>query len=940
MPIKAHVKGKRKAPPPPQQTLPPPSPPPSSSSMLIPLGKLEASTSNVQSSINQSENKFPNENAGKTPETMTCFSTTHQKRKKPAPLPPSAGNHSTLIVNKKNHATGIEMNNLSAISKRKVGDKTAVKAINLNIFEPNNIRNQLQCPTKETNEVNVNMDSNRRHDIFNNELFARQQRNEYQIWICNYCTLQNPFWKIVCDACERIKPYNTPTISNIQMSFATNVDNDSVRMNGKNLMSSVMLRPKIIKPNNDGDKILNRNSMNVDIKSASSSKQLPNKRNSLCLFKYGDQNISPEALEIEKERIRAVIRAMNNRALAQKKFPEKIIEHRTDDDDDNDNNVKNDTAATKIATINKPTIRRNGLLKYDNQKDYNLPSVRKHVSGECSTMANDFKTNANEAKPIRKIENTDSMAKCKELVENIQTYCDEVSLANTRKHLKHDTNEKRKSHITATKNSFKTGIDNNILLNLYINFNNAIEVKIKHDMTLDEFKTYIFDKLMACKNPKIYFNGLLLKNGEQKLAQYGVTNQSSLYINTENVVVQAHAKTEGKSVIVQTEDSELLKNEMKNVKPDEKRVEKVNKEKDKNGTNTQLDVNAGKNGEKFLIEHVTLNRYLIERLPPQDALPQNGNKVKYRGVYNYNPRVNPDIQKILNEKPAKPVKIPITHTKPSSLKSVADKELDSMIEITKKSEPITQYIELLSLDDSMDLTTNTSVFECPVCFVDYEPFEGVILRNCLHTFCKDCIRNTIIYSDDAEVKCPFIDNQYSCDCLLQDREIKALLSKSEYDEHLAKSLRIAENQIENSFHCKTPDCKGWCIYEDDVNAFKCPICRLENCLTCRVIHDGLDCKQYQNMMENNVESNPENATTHAMLQEMIEKGEAMNCPACKIVLMKKWGCDWLKCSMCKTEICWITRSYRWGPGGKGDTSGGCKCGVDGFRCHPKCNYCH
>lgn len=46
---------------------------------------------------------------------------------------------------------------------------------------------------------------------------------------------------------------------------------------------------------------------------------------------------------------------------------------------------------------------------------------------------------------------------------------------------------------------------------------------------------------------------------------------------------------------------------------------------------------------------------------------------------------------------------------------------------------------------------------------------------------------------------------------------------------------------------------------------------------------------------------------------MVEKGEAMVCPTCDIILMKKWGCDWLRCSMCKTEICWVTRGPRWGP---------------------------
>jgi LSD1 subclass zinc finger protein len=50
------------------------------------------------------------------------------------------------------------------------------------------------------------------------------------------------------------------------------------------------------------------------------------------------------------------------------------------------------------------------------------------------------------------------------------------------------------------------------------------------------------------------------------------------------------------------------------------------------------------------------------------------------------------------------------------------------------------------------------------------------------------------------------------------------------------------------------------------------------------------------------------------VKEMVERGEAMNCPTCQVILMKKWGCDWLRCSMCKTEICWVTRGPRWGPG--------------------------
>ncbi|CAM9131732.1 unnamed protein product [Bubo scandiacus] len=74
--------------------------------------------------------------------------------------------------------------------------------------------------------------------------------------------------------------------------------------------------------------------------------------------------------------------------------------------------------------------------------------------------------------------------------------------------------------------------------------------------------------------------------------------------------------------------------------------------------------------------------------------------------------------------------------------------------------------------------------------------------------------------------------------------------------------------------------------------------------------------------------------TKDMLQTLVQLGEAMHCPTCLIVVQKKDGCDWIRCTVCQTEICWVTKGPRWGPGGPGDTSGGCRCNVNGQRCHP------
>ncbi|GIX79718.1 ranBP-type and C3HC4-type zinc finger-containing protein 1 [Caerostris extrusa] len=256
-------------------------------------------------------------------------------------------------------------------------------------------------------------------------------------------------------------------------------------------------------------------------------------------------------------------------------------------------------------------------------------------------------------------------------------------------------------------------------------------------------------------------------------------------------------------------------------------------------------------------------------------------------------------------------------------------------EFNKKAD----YRALVELDD-VDLVPNVEAFECPVCFLDVDVDEGIVLQDCLHNFCRICLASAIQYSDTAVIKCPFRNDEYSCESHLQEREIKCLVTSEVYERHLQRSMALAESQARDSFHCKTPDCPGWCLFEDNVNTFLCPVCKRTNCLTCAAIHEGRNCKQYQDQLALNSDTSEEAKKTKEYLQNMVQNGEAMECPQCQVILMKKWGCDWLKCSMCHTEVCWVTKGPRWGPGGKGDTSGGCKCMLNGVRCHPKCSYCH
>lgn len=148
------------------------------------------------------------------------------------------------------------------------------------------------------------------------------------------------------------------------------------------------------------------------------------------------------------------------------------------------------------------------------------------------------------------------------------------------------------------------------------------------------------------------------------------------------------------------------------------------------------------------------------------------------------------------------------------------------------------YEELLDLEQQ-GLIYNTEPFECKICFTDVDVGHGILIRECLHQYCKDCIRSTINLTEEIQIKCPTVD----CDCYVHDREIHALLTPEEYDKYSMKTLRIAESQAANSYHCKKANCEGWCFVDDEVNFFHCPRCSSENCLPCQV-KCSFDCNKF------------------------------------------------------------------------------------------------
>lgn len=154
--------------------------------------------------------------------------------------------------------------------------------------------------------------------------------------------------------------------------------------------------------------------------------------------------------------------------------------------------------------------------------------------------------------------------------------------------------------------------------------------------------------------------------------------------------------------------------------------------------------------------------------------------------------------------------------------------------LSLSSHYLQDYAELQVLESGAGTVSNLEAFECGICFTFIEPLGGIVLRNCLHNFCKDCIIQLINLSEDVNVKCPYTEDDYKCTEELQDREIRDLLSDEQFDKYLKKTINFAEQNTTNSFHCKLPNCPGWCECDENVNTFHCPVCHSINCINCAV----------------------------------------------------------------------------------------------------------
>ncbi|KRX04985.1 hypothetical protein PPERSA_06619 [Pseudocohnilembus persalinus] len=289
----------------------------------------------------------------------------------------------------------------------------------------------------------------------------------------------------------------------------------------------------------------------------------------------------------------------------------------------------------------------------------------------------------------------------------------------------------------------------------------------------------------------------------------------------------------------------------------------------------------------------------------------------------------------------------------------------------KRDEIDKQFIDKLEQEDKQKRQEEAQnrCFECQICMGEANINEDArTLDNCLHQYCKDCLREHILQSKDlGKIECPICQ-----DTPIEERQfpdpnipvgekhdpkdieiklpiVKDLLTKEEFQNlsdlwtrkfyrgnndkfiiiqcpgFIKKRLYNDQNEAELIIPEKTQqkmlygmlqglgfefnNCQAMYEFEKadkKITKHKCEACKLEFCPQCKDVGHEKTCEDYKKWKE-------ENSNIDEALQELIRKNPKIykRCPKCKSLIMKSDGCNRVPCASkgCGAHICWICDQY-------------------------------
>jgi len=191
----------------------------------------------------------------------------------------------------------------------------------------------------------------------------------------------------------------------------------------------------------------------------------------------------------------------------------------------------------------------------------------------------------------------------------------------------------------------------------------------------------------------------------------------------------------------------------------------------------------------------------------------------------------------------------------------------------------------------------TNVSNCQICLDPIKPNNLILITNCKHFYCKKCLDTYIlsnIKNRIIDMKCP----NPKCSNKLDYQFILGRIRKHKNTIKLYETILLDKciQESTDMVYCPKKECSKIAIKGCNTKQVNCGYCFNQFCSVCiKPYNDDHKCRNAD-------------LAVHVPddLKEMfINKDNNMKiCPGCKAIVIKKDGCNTMKCSSCMILFCW------------------------------------
>jgi len=196
------------------------------------------------------------------------------------------------------------------------------------------------------------------------------------------------------------------------------------------------------------------------------------------------------------------------------------------------------------------------------------------------------------------------------------------------------------------------------------------------------------------------------------------------------------------------------------------------------------------------------------------------------------------------------------------------------------------------------IAAETKIYcQCPVCFEHIDEHNSAYLK-CNHAFCKDCWKGHLTAELNKGVaatlaNCP----SHKCKSRVGPSFFKKFLSKEEYIRYKKFWLIAFVDNSKRFEWCPNPGCSFIIEAVLSKNIEVTCDCGFIFCFTCKNEgHVPVNCEGYKKWQEKN--------TSDLMSVTWIAEN-TRPCPGCSKPIEKNHGCNYMICSQCNENFCWL-----------------------------------